>query len=67
MDKFFLKSKTIIGILITFLVAFLPQVGISFSAEQGQFIAGNVDIVIQALSTLWGVYGRFDAGGIKIA
>ncbi len=64
MDRFFLKSKTIIGIIVSILPALLPQLGLSFSAEDGALINTSVDQVIQAFGALIAVYGRFAAGGI---
>ena len=64
--KFFLKSKTIIGIIVSILPALLPQIGLSFSAEDGALINSTVDIIIQAAGAILATYGRFAAGGIKV-
>ena len=67
MDKFFLKSKTIIGIIVSILPALLPQFGLSFSAEDGALINTTVDQLIQAAGAVLAMYGRFAAGGLKVA
>lgn len=60
-DKFFLKSKTIIGVIVSILPALLPELGISFSVEDGQLINNSVDAVIQGIGAVLAVYGRFVA------
>jgi uncharacterized membrane protein (DUF441 family) len=66
MDKFFLKSKTIIGIIVSILPALLPQVGVSFSEADGQLINTTVDQVIQGIGAVLAFYGRFAAGGVTV-
>jgi len=61
MDKFFLKSKTIIGVIVTVLPTLLPALGVSFSAEDAQLISSTGDAIIQAVGALLAVYGRFVA------
>lgn len=61
--KAFLKSKTILGITIPFLVALLPQFGVSFTEEDGALITDMWDAVIQAVSLMYAAYGRTVAKG----
>lgn len=66
MNKFFLKSKTIIGAIVSILPVLLPQIGISFSPEDGAMINDTVDKIIHAAGAVLAIYGRFDAGGVSI-
>lgn len=59
MNKFFLKSKTIIGILISALPTLLPALGFSFSVDDAQMVSTTVDAVVQAGGLLLALYGRF--------
>lgn len=65
MDKFFLKSKTIIGIVLTALVALLPQFGITFTQEDGALISQAWDAIAQACLLVFAGWGRF-VGGTKL-
>lgn len=66
-NKFFLKSKTIIGVILSALPALLPALGITFSADDAQLVSSGVDALIQAVGAVLAVYGRFAAGGVKLA
>ena len=55
------KSKTIIGLVITFVVSLAPLVGFSFSAEDGVFISEIVDSLFQTIGLGLAAYGRFTA------
>lgn len=61
MEKFFLKSKTILGVIVTMLPTLLPALGISFSVEDAQLISNTGDALIQAGGAMLAVYGRFVA------
>ena len=63
MDKFFLKSKTIIGILLAAAVGIAPELGLSFGEDSAAMISAEMDKIIQALSLLFSVFGRFKATG----
>ena len=67
MDKFFLKSKTIIGVIMSVLPALLPALGLSFSVDDAAMVNSTVDALIQAGGAILAVYGRFMAGGVKVA
>lgn len=67
MDKFFLKSKTILGVILSVLPTLLPALGINFGADDAQMINATLDSLVQAAGALLAVYGRFKAGGVKIA
>lgn len=60
-DKFLLKSKTIIGILLTAFVALAPQFGINFTADDSALISQSVDAIIQAVTLTFAAYGRIAA------
>ena len=66
-EKFFLKSKTIIGVIVSVLPALLPAVGVTFSAEDGAFVSANIDAIIQGAGALLAMYGRFVAKGAVTA
>jgi uncharacterized membrane protein (DUF441 family) len=57
------KSKTILGIVLTALISLLPQFGISFTADDSAMITGAWDAVIQALTLGFAFYGRVVAKG----
>lgn len=57
------KSKTILGIVVTFLVALLPQFGITFSSDDGALITQAWDSAVQAISLALAFYGRVVAKG----
>jgi len=59
--KFFLKSKTIIGVIVGILPSILPQLGVSFSVEDGQLINDFVDLTIEVVGAALAIYGRFVA------
>jgi hypothetical protein len=61
MEKAVLKSKTILGILITALVSLAPEVGISFSEGDGAFIMDGVDQVIELFGIALATWGRLTA------
>lgn len=63
MDKFFLKSKTIIGILVIAVVSLAPEIGISFSSDDGVFVNQLVDQIVQTAGLVVAAYGRFVADG----
>ena len=67
MDKFFLKSKTIIGVIMSVLPALAVAFGFTFSADDAAMVNSTVDALIQAGGALLAVYGRFKAGGVKVA
>ena len=59
--KWFVTSKTVIGVIVSVLPVLLPSFGITFSPEDGTFVSGNVDMVIQAVGAILALYGRFVA------
>lgn len=64
--KFFLKSKTIIGIIVSMLPVLLPEFGVSFSTDDAALINKNVDLIVQAIGASLATYGRFAAGGVSL-
>ena len=60
-SKFILKSKTILGALLTFAIAALPQLGVSFTGEDAALIAGGIDELAMLATTLFTIYGRYKA------
>jgi len=65
-DKFFLKSKTIWGVIVMALPALLPVLGISLGADDTALITATGDQVMTAIGGLIAVYGRFKAGGVTV-
>lgn len=59
--KFILKSKTILGALLTLSIAALPQLGVSFTGEDAALIAGGIDELAMLATTLFTIYGRYKA------
>lgn len=63
LDKFFLKSTTVIGIIVGFLPTILPIFGISFNVEDGAMLTGTWDAIIQAIGGVMAIVGRVKAVG----
>lgn len=63
MIKKLAKSKTILGIALTALVALAPQFGFSFSEDESQLVSQAWDAVIQAVTLSFAFYGRIVAKG----
>ncbi len=61
MDKFFLKSKTIIGVLMMLITNLGPFIGISFGAEDAAMVSANIDAIITAVGALLATWGRATA------
>jgi len=60
-NKFILKSKTILGAILTFAIAILPQFGVSFTGEDAALISAGIDQLAILATTALTVYGRFAA------
>ena len=60
-NKWFVKSKTLIGIVISVLPTILPALGISFGADDLQLVNGFVDASIQLIGASLAIYGRWVA------
>ena len=67
MDKFFLKSKTILGVILTILPTLLPWFGISFGPDDTQLVNEAFDSTITAVGAVLAVYGRVKAKGAILA
>ena len=61
MDKFFLKSKTIIGILLTLIVSLAPAIGLTFGTDDAHLISELWDKIAIVASAGMAVIGRFTA------
>ena len=61
MNKFFLKSKTVIGILTVAIVQLAPVLGFSFTEDDSAMVNSAVDAVVTALASLLALFGRFTA------
>lgn len=57
-DKFFLKSKTVLGILVVLVMGIAPKFGFSFSHEDGAMVSSAFDAITIALGGLLTLYGR---------
>jgi uncharacterized membrane protein len=60
-NKFILKSKTILGAILTFAIAILPQFGISFTGDDAALFARGIDQLAILATTAFTVYGRVAA------
>lgn len=63
MNKFVLKSKTIIGALIALLPAISVLTGITFTEDDTVMINQMADAIIQVIGGAFAIYGRFKAEG----
>lgn len=61
MEKFALKSVTILGVIVAFLVNVGPMMGLTFSAEDGQMVTEGYDAILTSIATLVAVWGRVRA------
>lgn len=60
--KWFVRSKTLIGLLLTMLPVLLPMIGISFDAADQALVGDFADKVIQLTGAALIVYARFKDG-----
>ena len=65
-EKFFLKSKTIWGVVVMAMPALLPVFGVTLGATETALITETGDKVMTAIGALIAVYGRFKAGGVRV-
>lgn len=63
MLKGLMTSKTVFGILIAAVIQLAPELGFSFSAEDGVLFESTFDSILTAISSLFAVYGRIVAKG----
>lgn len=59
--KWFLQSKTILGLIVSILPALLPAVGVSFSGDDVGLVNGLVDSLMTFGGALFAAYGRWVA------
>lgn len=57
-EKWALKSKTILGILMATLAMWAPQLGIDFTNENGSVIIGAWNEVLASGFAIFAAYGR---------
>jgi len=57
-SKFVLKSKTVIGIVLSTLVLWAPVVGLDFTDDDAGFIASNLDTLLATGFGAFAVWGR---------
>ena len=65
-QKFFLKSKTIWGVIVMAMPALLPVFGVTLGADDTALITQAGDQVMAAIGAVLAVYGRFQAGGVTV-
>jgi len=59
--KWFLQSKTVLGVVVSMLPALAPVFGLSFGADDTALFGGLVDGFIQFGGALFALYGRWVA------
>ena len=57
--KWFLQSKTILGLIVSVLPALLPALGISFSGDDVGLVNNLVDSLMPFGGAAFAAYGRF--------
>lgn len=62
-NKWFLKSKTLWGVIIMALPGLLQVFGVSLTADEHAALGQMGDKVLEALGAALAIYGRFVAGG----
>jgi hypothetical protein len=60
-SKWFLQSKTIIGLIVGLLATFLPQFGISFTADSASQLNSAIDGILQGIGMVLVIWGRVSA------
>jgi hypothetical protein len=60
-QKWFLQSKTIIGVLIMLLVQLAPLLGFQFTNEDGEQVIKHLDAILTAIGALLAIWGRWTA------
>ena len=60
-DKFFLKSRTILAMIVVLFVQLAPELGLSFGDVDGAMITDLWDTLLSSAAAIIGVYGRFKA------
>jgi hypothetical protein len=65
-QKFFLKSKTVWGVIVMALPTLLPVLGVNLGQDETALITSTGDQFVTAIGGLLAIYGRFKAGGIKV-
>lgn len=63
MNKYFLKSKTILGALVTLAPTIATMSGFTLSGDDTAMISTTVDSIIQIAGAALVVYGRVKAKG----
>lgn len=61
MNKYYLKSKTIWGIIVMILPVLLPLLGVSLGADDTALITDAGDKVMIAIGAVLATYGRIKA------
>lgn len=64
--KWFLKSKTILGLVVSILPTLLPAVGVSMQEGDTALISNTYDAIIQLAGVIIAVYGRFATAGKEL-
>jgi hypothetical protein len=63
MNKFILKSKTVIGALIALLPAISVLTGVTFTEDDTVMINQTADAIIQVIGGVFAIYGRVVSKG----
>lgn len=66
MDKFILKSKTILAGLLMLLPVLAQWFGFSFTGDEAALLSEGWDKVLQVVAFVGVLIGRWQAGGISI-
>lgn len=67
MNKYVLKSKTVVGILVIIAPTLATLFGFTLTADNSAMISNSADSIIQLLGAALGIYGRVKAkGGIYV-
>jgi|2_EtaG_2_1085320.scaffolds.fasta_scaffold00309_21 hypothetical protein len=64
--KWFVKSKTIWGVVVMALPALLPAVGVNLTGDDTTLITSTGDSLLQTVGGALAIWGRFSAGGLSI-
>lgn len=63
MSKFVLKSKTILGVLLSILPQLAVTFGFTFTENDAVMLSESTDSLIQIMGAALAIYGRFKVEG----
>lgn len=57
-------SQTYIGIIVSLLAVWLPNLGLEIGNDQ---LTSTISVLVQIVGALWAFWGRYRLGGVTVA